>query len=453
MVANYNITENIMKIVVFGASEIGLLIATEFFEDHDVTIIDKDENKTDALNKLDISFVSGNGSNINTLKSANIEDADVFIACTAFDEANIVSCLTVSRLSRAKTVCFVSKPEYIESLKLVKNTRYEMIDYVIWPEELLTQEIFRIITVPEAVDVENFAGGRARLLEYRIKEDSILLNKKLKDCKFVEQTLVVGITRDSSLFIPDGETEFLLNDKVIFMGSSTSLDILARDIFQSNTKVKTAAIIGGGSVGLMLAQNLEKINIKTKIIEMDYKRCEYLTEHLKKSLVLYGDGTNIELLEQEDFGDSDVVISVTNNDEKNLLCSLLTKQIGAKKVITRVSKSANIRLFEKVGIDVAISPKDASITEIRKNLIETDVDILATVEGGQGRIIEAIVPQKFNLVTLMDLKLPEKAVIAIIQRGLSVIIPNGMTKLNEGDSLLIFTREESSQKIIDFFRG
>lgn len=453
MVANYNITENIMKIVVFGASEIGLLIATEFFEDHDVTIIDKDENKTDALNKLDISFVSGNGSNINTLKSANIEDADVFIACTAFDEANIVSCLTVSRLSRAKTVCFVSKPEYIESLKLVKNTRYEMIDYVIWPEELLTQEIFRIITVPEAVDVENFAGGRARLLEYRIKEDSILLNKKLKECKFVEQTLVVGITRDSSLFIPDGETEFLLNDKVIFMGSSTSLDILARDIFQSNTKVKTAAIIGGGSVGLMLAQNLEKINIKTKIIEMDYKRCEYLTEHLKKTLVLYGDGTNIELLEQEDFGDSDVVISVTNNDEKNLLCSLLTKQIGAKKVITRVSKSANIRLFEKVGIDVAISPKDASITEIRKNLIETDVDILATVEGGQGRIIEAIVPQKFNLVTLMDLKLPEKAVIAIIQRGLSVIIPNGMTKLNEGDSLLIFTREESSQKIIDFFRG
>ena len=453
MVANYNITENIMKIVVFGASEIGLLIATEFFEDHDVTIIDKDENKTDALNKLDISFVSGNGSNINTLKSTNIEDADVFIACTAFDEANIVSCLTVSRLSRAKTVCFVSKPEYIESLKLVKNTRYEMIDYVIWPEELLTQEIFRIITVPEAVDVENFAGGRARLLEYRIKEDSILLNKKLKDCKFVEQTLVVGITRDASLFIPDGETEFLLNDKVIFMGSSTSLDILARDIFQSNTKVKTAAIIGGGSVGLMLAQNLEKINIKTKIIEMDYKRCEYLTEHLKKTLVLYGDGTNIELLEQEDFGDSDVVISVTNNDEKNLLCSLLTKQIGAKKVITRVSKSANIRLFEKVGIDVAISPKDASITEIRKNLIETDVDILATVEGGQGRIIEAIVPQKFNQVTLMDLKLPEKAVIAIIQRGLSVIIPNGMTKLNEGDSLLIFTREESSQKIIDFFRG
>ena len=436
-----------MKIVVFGASEMGCLIATEFFEDHDITIIDKEENKTDALNKLDISFVPGNGSNINTLKAASIEDADVFIACTTFDEANIVSCLTVSRLSRAKTVCFVSKPEYIESLKLVKNTQYEMIDVVIWPEELLTQEIFRIITVPDAVDVENFASGKARLLEYRIKEESILLNKKIKDCSFRDETLVVAVTRDETLFIPDGETEFKLNDKVIFMGSSTSLDILAREIFQSKTKVKTAAIIGGGSVGLMLAQNLEKINIKTKIIELDYKRCEDLTEELKNTLVLYGDGTNMELLMQEDIGESDVVISVTNNDEKNLLCSLLTKQMGAKKVITRVSKNANISLFEKVGIDVAISPKEASITEIRNNFIDTDVEILATVERGQGRIIETLVPDNFKEISLMDLKLPAKAIIAIIQRGHNVIIPKGMTKLKPKDLLLVFTREENSEKI------
>ena len=442
-----------MKIVVFGASEMGLLLATEFFEDHDITIIDKEENKTEALNRLDISYIAGNGSNINTLKAANIEDADIFIACTGFDEANIVSCMTVSRLSQAKTVCFVSKPEYIESLNLVKNTQYEVIDFVVWPEELLTQEIFRIITVPEAVDVENFAQGRARLLEYRIKEDSLILGKKLKDCRFVDETLVVAITRDENLFIPDGETDFRLNDKVIFMGSSTSLDILARDIFQSKSRVKTAAIIGGGSVGLMLAQNLEKVNIKTKIIERDYKRCEDLTEALKDTMVLYGDGTNMELLEQEDIGECDVVVSVTNNDEKNLLCSLLTKQMCAKKVITRVSKTANIGLFEKVGIDVAISPKEAAVTEIRNNFLETDVEILATVERGQGRIIEAVIPDDFKETALMDLKLPEKAIIAIIQRGHSVIIPKGITLLRPKDKILIFTREETSQKIIDFFRG
>ena len=203
----------------------------------------------------------------------------------------------------------------------------------------------------------------------------------------------------------------------------------------------------------MLAQNLEKINIKTKIIEQDYKRCEDLTEVLKNALVLYGDGTNMELLMQEDIGESDVVISVTNNDEKNLLCSLLTKQMGAKKVITRVSKSANISLFEKVGIDVAISPKEASITEIRNNFINTDAEILATVERGQGRIIETLVPDNFKEISLMDLKLPAKAIIAIIQRGHNVIIPKGMTKLRPKDLLLVFTLEENSEKIIEFFRG
>ena len=125
----------------------------------------------------------------------------------------------------------------------------------------------------------------------------------------------MGITRDCKLFIPDGETAFELNDKVIFMGSSTSLDILANMIFENTSKVKTASIIGGGSVGLMLALNLEKVGIRTKIIERDYKRCEDLTEELKSTLVLYGDGTNLELLESEDIALSDVVISVTNNDE------------------------------------------------------------------------------------------------------------------------------------------
>ena len=274
----------------------------------------------------------------------------------------------------------------------------------------------------------------------------------IKEYPFVENTLVVGITRDCNLFIPDGETEFLLNDKVILMGYSTSLDILANRLFQNSEKIKDATIIGGGNVGLMLAQNLEKVGIRTKIIEQDYKRCEDLTEELKNTLVLYGDGTNIELLQQEDVSDDDVVISVTNNDEKNLLCSLLSKQLGAKRVITRVSKSSNIPLFEKVGIDVAISPKEASIHEIKNNLIDTDVAILATVESGQGRIIETVVPDSFVPVAVMDLKFPAKALIAIIQRGAKVIIPKGNTIVQPFDQLIIFTKDEDSQKIKEYFK-
>ncbi|MDD3237468.1 MAG: Trk system potassium transporter TrkA [Candidatus Gastranaerophilales bacterium] len=444
-----------MRIVIFGANELGCLIATELFEDHDITIIDKEENRSDDFNKLDISFVHGNGSNIKVLETAQIQNADVFIACTDMEEANIVACLTAKSMSPVKTVCFVKKQEYLESLSLVKGSKYQaelLIDHVIWPEELLTQEIFRIITVPNAIDVENFAQGKARLFEYRIKEESKILNKTIKDCCFPDETLIVGITRDAKLFIPDGETTLELNDKVIFMGSAYSLDILAGEFFQRAEMIKSVSIIGGGSVGMMLAQNLEKMNIRTKIIEKDYKRCEFLTENLKKTLVLHGDGTNLELLESESIGESEVVVSVTNNDEKNLLCSLLAKQLGVSKIITRVSKDANAALFEKVGIDVAVSPNEAAIDEIENHLIETDVDILATVERGQGEIIEITVPQKFEYKRIMDLQLPVKAIIAIIQRWNKVIIPKGTTHVMANDNLIIFTTKENSNTIKEFFK-
>ncbi len=445
-----------MKIVIFGANELACLIATKLFEDHDIIIIDDNpNNNSDSFEKLDLEYIQGSGSNINVLESVGIKNADIFIACTNNDEANIVACLTVTNMTKLKTVCFVSKKENVESLSLVRGSKYQkglMIDYVLWPEELMTQEIFRIITVPNAVDVEDFANGKARLLEYRVVESTKFINKKIKDCSFPDETLIVGITRDNTLFIPNGDTELLLNDKVIFMGSSYSLDILASKFFQETNDVKQVTIIGGGSVGLMLASNLEKANYKIKIIEFDYKRCEELTEQLKNTLVINGDGANFELLEEERVAESDVVVSVTNNDEKNLLCSLLAKQLGVSKVITRVSKNANANLFEKVGIDVAISENGAAIDDIENHLIKTDIEILATVERGQGEVLEICVPHNFKHDMIMNLNIPCKAIIAIIQRRNRVIIPKGTTQIMPFDNLIIFTTKDNSNIIKDFFK-
>lgn len=445
-----------MKIVIYGANELACLIATKLFEDHDIIIIDDDNNNNaESFEKLDLEYVQGSGSNINVLESIGIKDADIFMACTNNDEANIVACLTVKTMAKPKTVCFVSKKENIDSLSLVRGSKYQkelLIDYVLWAEELMTQEIFRIITVPNAIDVENFANGKARLFEYRVIEGTKFINKKLKDCNFPDETLIVGITRDEELFIPTGDTELLLNDKVIFMGSSYSLDILANKFFQEKEDVKSVTIIGGGNVGLMLAQNLEKTNMKIKIIERDYKRCIELTENLKNTLVINGDGSNFELLQEERINESDVVVSVTNNDEKNLLCSLLAKQMGVAKVITRVSKIANVRLFEKVGIDVAISENSTAIDIIENQLIKTDIEILATVERGQGEVLEIIVPDNFQTETLMNLKLPCKAIIAIIQRRNRVIIPKGTTQIMPYDNLIVFTTQENSDTIKNYFK-
>lgn len=445
-----------MKIIIYGANEMGSIIAAEFFEEHDIIVIDPNSYNLEKFGNLDLTTICAEASNINILKEADIKNCDVFIACTNIDEGNIVACLMAKQLAPVTTVCFVSKKESRDSLRLIReehSKNYALyIDNVIWPERLLVHEILRIVTVPDAVDVEYFSNGRAKLLEYRIKDNSILKDKKLRECGFNEETLVVGLVRDENLYIPIGDSEFKFGDKAIFMGTPDALDVTAGQFFVEDNNIKKVAIIGGGSVGYELAKSLEATKLKIKLIENDYKRCEFLSQNLKKTLVLNANGTNLELLESEDIGDSDVVISVTDNDEKNLLCSLLVKQLGAKRVITRVGQASTASLFEKVGVDVAISPKEASVNEIKNRIIDSHAGILATVERGMGEILELKIRADFPDTALMDLKLPARGVIAIIQRAGKIIIPKGQTLIRANDNLLIFTKSSDVQAVKDFFK-
>ena len=445
-----------MRIIIYGANEMASAIAVEFFEDHDVIVIDPNQKNLESFSRLDVGVICADALNINILKKADVASADVFIACSSDDEQNIIACLMAKEVSRAQTVCFVSKKESLESLNALKDEYHSSyvqgIENIIWPQNLLVQEIFKIITVPEAVDVENFAQGRARLLEYRIKEDSELLNQKLKDCYFNSEVLVVGIVRNDELFIPNGNSEFLLNDKIILMGTPIGLDIAVSELFVSKGNVKKIAIIGGGSVGYELAQALEKTSMNIKLIENDYERCEFLSQNLKKSLVLNGSGTNLELLEQEEIGRNDVVVAITNNDEKNLLCSLLSKQLGAKKVITRVSQGITGNLFERVGVDVAISQREACVHEIKNRIMDFRACVLATVERGQGEIIEILVPKNFETKPLFEIKLPFPCVIAIINRGSKVIIPKGQTEIMPNDVLLVFVKSDDVIAVKEYFK-
>jgi trk system potassium uptake protein TrkA len=193
------------------------------------------------------------------------------------------------------------------------------------------------------------------------------------------------------------------------------------------------------------------MKIRTKIIEKNYERCEFLSQELKSTLVINADGTNLKLLDEEEIGASDVAIAVTNNDERNLLCSLLVKQLGVKRVISRVSKVLNIPLFEKVGIDIAVSSKTSALNEVKNDIDETNVDILATVEQGEAEVLEIPVYKDFDGKFIKDLRFPAPAIVGIIQRRSSVIIPMGNTQLKQNDILIIFTKAETVQKIKDYF--
>ncbi len=444
-----------MNLLIYGATDIGYMIAQNLYQKHSITLIDDLAKLPEKFNVLDISFISGTGSDIDALEQGDVEKCELFIACSPLDEANIVACWTVKKIVDIETICFVHTMELYRNLVSARqkhyHTRYD-IDTVIWPELLLTQDIFRIVSVPDAIDVEYFAEGRAKLFEYRIKENADLVNRRVMDCSFPPDVLIVGITRDHKLFIPNGSTLIMEGDKVIFMGLGPALDLLAANIFQSTNQTKTAVLIGGGSIGFMLARKLEEAGIRVKIIEEDEERCVFLADNLGKSLVLHGDGTDLKLLEEKSVADADVSICITNNDEKNLLCSLLIKQFGTEhRIITRVSNTLTAQLFERVGIDVAVSPRASALTALLNRVQTYDADILATVGGGQGEVLRLTLPESFQDTLVMDLKFQARAIIGVVKRGRDLIIPSGNTSLMAGDQLNIFTMAEDSEAIKALF--
>lgn len=444
-----------MDILLYGMTEIGYLIASGLHQQHNITLLhDGNGGLHEKFINLDISMIEGSGGDLAVLETIEAARAGIFIACSSMDEANIVACWTIKKIADTETICFISKPSLFHNFSSSINTRYHTrydIDSIIWPEQLLTQDIFRIISVPDALDVEFLAGGKAKLLEYRIKETSRIIDKPIMACGFPADMLIVGISRDDKLFIPNGQTTIRLHDKVFFIGIGPALDTLAADFFQQSREVKSVSIIGGGSVGFMLAEMLESRGVRVKLIELGSQRCEQLANSLQKTLVLQGDGTDLELLESESIAEADVCVCITNNDEKNLLCSLLVKQLGSKRIITRVSNLQNYELFARVGIDVVVSPKASALTEVLNRIQIGGVDIIALIEGGKGEVLRITIPETFKEVRIKDLKLPVNAIIGVIVRGHRVLIPNGDTLLLPGDRLKIFTMKEDSETLMELF--
>ncbi len=442
-----------MNILIYGSTRIGKTVATELYRDHDITLMDEPSHLPDGFNHLDIRYICGNGTDIKALKDAGISKIDLFIACSDLDEANMVACWTIKKIVNVETICFIRRADLFHNINSPSHTAYHTpydIDTLIWPEQLLTQDIFRTISVPEAYEVEYFAGGRIKLLEYKITNDSPICNKRISDFPFPAEVLVIGIIRDHILSISDGNTIIQDGDKVVFMGKSSGVDRLAALLFETSNPIKTATVIGGGNVGYMLAVLLEQSHIRVKIIEANPERCLFLADTLASSLVLQGDGTDLELLETETVGDADVTICVTNNDEKNLLCGLLAKQLGSKRIITRVGNIRNAELFERVGIDVVVSPQDSALKELLNKLQKPDVNILARIERGQGEILQITLPESFKEKKLMDLKLPAKAIVGVIEHDHKLTIPNGQSIIRAGNKLKVFAMVDDAESIKSF---
>ncbi|MAM85521.1 MAG: Trk system potassium transporter TrkA [Acidobacteria bacterium] len=445
-----------MRIIIIGGGEIGYALARALAPNHYLHVIDHNPATADRFHALDVSFVLGSGTSASVLRVPHVESSDLAIACTGLDEVNIVACSIAKTLGATKTVCFVSGDDFLGSGGGGNSLRDHFgVDQTIWPEAQLADDIQRIIAAPGAIDAESFAEGQVQLLEYRLEVGSPLTAAPISSLQLPRGIVMVAAKRGDTITIPRGDTHLKAGDKVIVMGRGDAMSAMDAKVAPSGRSLRDAqqvTIIGGGDVGFRLAQLLDsRDDVSVRIIERDPGRGEMLAATLTSALVLNGDGTDLELLEMEEIGRSDVLVSVIDNDERNLLASLLGRQLGVGKIITRVSTLANLRLFERVGIDVALSAKGAAVESIVREVEGGKAKVLAVLEEGEAEVFELTVPDDYPTTTLRDLATPPESIVGTIIRHGDAIVPHGNDRIEPGDRLLVFCTDASADLVRKFF--
>lgn len=443
-----------MRVIIVGGGEIGYALSRELSRDHSLTVIDADAEVKKRFDALDVAFLPGSGTSSEILGRAGVDGAEMLVACTGLDEVNMVACAVARRLGVGRTICFVSREDFAGSDSSANAVREHFgIERIIWPEAQLAAEIERIIGAPGAIDAEVFADGRIRLLEFRLDASSALTAAPLSALHLPKSALVVAVKRKDLIEIPRGDAHLRAGDKIFIMGTPDAMAEVVPQVHpgQDGRATQLVTIIGGGDVGFRLAQRLEASPVQLRIIESDPRRGELLAASLRRALVLNGDGTDLELLESEEIGRSDVLVSVIDNDERNLFASLLGRQLGVRRIITRVSRPANLRLFERVGIDVALSARGAAVTSLVHQIQGGRAHLLAVLEEGQATIVEIAVPAGFAPRALMQMNAHPRSIVGAILRGSQVIVPRGPDQIRPHDRLIVFAAADAVSSVRDYF--
>jgi len=431
-----------MQIVIVGGGEIGLGLSRTLAPRHDVVVVDHTAAIADRFAALDVQVLIGNGTNPDILQQAGVGTCDFLIAATGMDEVNVLAALIAGRIGSPKTICLTSRDDLLQPFGGRDLLREHVgIDRVVWPEGELAENIGRIVAVPGALDAETFAHGRVALLEYRLEAGSPLLASPLASVALPAGVLIVAKRRDDRVVIPDGTTRLQAGDKVFVMGLAAAV-AEARRLFHppAARPHQRVTIIGGGDVGLLLARRLDaRSDVDVCVIERDQARGEVIAARLRRAMVLNGDGTDVELLQSEDVGGSDVAVSVVDCDERNLLTSLLARELGVRRVIARVTRPANLRLFERMGVDVALSARGAAIAAIAHHIEGGPWSLLAVLEEGQAQVIEVPVPAGYPSTPLRTIAGLQGAIVGAVLRDDAVVVPGGDEAIRGGDRLLIVT--------------
>jgi len=441
-----------MKIVVLGAGQVGSTVAHSLSsEENDVTIVDTDARRLKELqDRLDIRSVLGFASHPKVLIRAGIEDADLVIAVTNSDEVNMTACQVAYTLFNTPTrIARIRSSEYMEHPTLF-DREHCPVDVLISPESLVVQYISRLIEYPGALQVLDFADGRAQLVATQADAGGLLVGQRLHTLRqhmpAGTDARIAAIYRKDKTIIPDGTTVIEENDTVFFLAARKHIRTVMKELRPTDGPVRRIILAGGGNIGANLARSLER-NHHVKIIERNRETAELVAQDLEKAIVLVGDCTDEELLREEAIDNTDVYCVLTNDDEANILSSMLAKSLGAGKVITLVNRPSYVDLVESGSIDIAVSPQQVTIGALLTHIRRGNMVRVHSLRRGAAEAIEAVAlgnKASSRIVgrTVEEIDLPQGTTIPAIVRGEDVIIAHHDTLIMDGDHVLLFVPDK-----------
>lgn len=433
-----------MNIVIVGAGRLGKKLAYALLSgNHSVTVIDKNEKQLQKMAlQMDIMTVVADGKEISVLKEIHISSYDYLIATTSNDELNITIAAFAKKLGCKFVIARVRDPEHMDQFDFIRDTMH--IDQLINPDLAITNEIYKFLVEKYTLSNGIFSSGKISLIEFKAKYMPKLKGLSLQDVNTIlPGMLVVALSRNGKVIIPHGDDVIAENDFLYVIGEKDPIIKLNNEVHEigTYTNLQKVMIIGGGKTGLYLAKRLSDFGISVKIVERDLARCHYLAEKLENVMILHGDGTDRQLLEEENIQEMDGFVTATGYDEDNLLLALMAKEYNIADVIAKVSRGIYTELVSNLGVDMAINPLDIVTSNIAKMIQGKKKIISNQLVQGQAEITEIIASHNMKIANkpLKNIKLPKGVIIGAVHRGSEVIIPDGNTVIHEGDRVLIFS--------------
>ena len=433
--------EFVVRVIVVGAGEVGSSIAKSLSREHDVVVIDIDGSRVESLTySLDVLAIQGDGSNIETLEEAGVADADMLIASTDDDETNIVTCGTATVFPDVFTIARVKSPQYLRTWE--RGDRTFGVDFMVCTDLLAAETIVGVIGLPTAQDVDMFSEGLVQMAEFEVPTDSPVVGQTVQEADRFDSLTFAAIVREDGIVIPRGDTRIEAGDDVVVIGSPDSTRQFSAAIAPQQSVPKDIVVVGGSEVGYQTARLLESRGFSPRLVERDEERARWLAENLPSTTVMQSDATDQEFLERENVGDADVLIATLENDQQNLLAGLLADRLGTKRTVAVVDTVEFADLFEAVGIDVAVSPREATAEEITRFTRGRRAENVSVIEGDRAEVMEFEVGEEGSAVgrRIADLAadLPPGVVFGAITRNGDLIPPRGDTVIQHGDHVVVF---------------